>query len=128
MFGLSWGQITIILLVGVFVLGPERIPTAVSWVLTGARKVRTTASGAQADLLRELGPEIADLRRQITELQSLRQLPELREMLDLNPARFIGTMAPDGPGVPAAAAARQSSSEYPDLPAEPVIDPRVHLP
>lgn len=88
MFGLSWGQITIIVLVGVFVLGPERIPTAVSWVLTGARKVRTMASGAQADLVRELGPEIADLRRQIAELQSLRQLPELREMLDLDPGRL----------------------------------------
>ena len=49
------------MLVGAFVLGPERIPTAVSWVLTGARKIRTMASGAQAELVRELaaaGPEV----------------------------------------------------------------------
>jgi len=37
MFGLSWAQIGIILLVGVFVLGPERIPTAVTWVMSSLR-------------------------------------------------------------------------------------------
>ena len=113
MFGLSWGQITIIVLVGVFVLGPERIPTAVSWVLAGARKARTMASGAQADLVRELGPEIADLRRQIAELQTLRQLPELRELLDLDPTRLIRTGAPDGPGVTDTAVPRPPSAEFP---------------
>lgn len=114
MFGLSWGQISIIVLVGVFVLGPERIPTAVRWVLTGARKVRTMASGAQADLVRELGPEIADLRRQIAELQSMRQLPELRELLDLAPGRLIGPIPPDGPFVPVAGAPRQNPAEFPE--------------
>ena len=105
MFGLSWGQITIIALVGTFVLGPERIPTAVRALLTGARKVRTMASGAQAELARELGPEIADLRRQIAELQSLRQLPELRDLLDPDPGRSTTTRPPavnpiDGPDNP----------------------------
>ena len=71
MFGLSWGQVTIIVLVGVFVLGPERIPTAVRWVTDGLRKVRTMAAGAQAQLNREIGPELDELRRQIADLQSL---------------------------------------------------------
>ena len=51
MFGLSLGPITIIVLVGVLVLGPERIPPAVSWVPPGARHVRTTASGAPPRLV-----------------------------------------------------------------------------
>ncbi len=38
MFGLSWGQIAIILLVAVFVLGPERIPTAVTWVMSSLKQ------------------------------------------------------------------------------------------
>ena len=114
MFGLSWGQITIIVLVGVFVLGPERIPTAVSWVLTGARKVRTMASGAQADLIRELGPEIADLRRQIAELQSMRQLPELRELLDLGSGRLVGPIPPDGPGIRVAGAPGPNPDKFPE--------------
>ena len=100
MFGLSWGQVIIIVLVGVFVLGPERIPTAVSWALTGARKIRMMASGAQAELVRELGPEIADLRRQIAELQALRQLPELRELFDLDPGRLLAGNEPDRPDPP----------------------------
>lgn len=90
MFGLSWGQIAIILLVGVFVLGPERIPTAVTWVLTMLRKARTMAAGAQAELRREIGPEIEELRRQVADLQSLKEIQELRNLRDLHPKRLIG--------------------------------------
>ena len=114
MFGLSWGQIIIIVLVGVFVLGPERIPTAVSAVLTGARKVRTMASGAQAELVRELGPEIADLRRQIAELQALRQLPELRQLLDLDPGRLLGGNLLGGQELPGGAGLVGGSTNPPD--------------
>lgn len=90
MFGLSWGQIAIIVLVGVFVLGPERIPTAVTWVLTMLRKARTMAAGAQAELRREIGPEIEELRRQVADLQSLKEIQELRNLRDLHPKRLIG--------------------------------------
>lgn len=90
MFGLSWGQITIIVLVGVFVLGPERIPTAVRWVTDGLRKLRTMAAGAQAQLNREIGPELDELRRQIADLQSLKEIQELRDLRDLHPKRLIG--------------------------------------
>src|SRR6476619_2915339 len=72
MFGLSWGQIAIIVLVGVFVLGPERIPTAVTWVLTNLRKLRSMAAGAQAELRKEIGPELEELRRQVADLQPKR--------------------------------------------------------
>jgi sec-independent protein translocase protein TatB len=89
-FGLSWGQISIIVLVGVFVLGPERIPTAVRWVTDGLRKLRTMAAGAQAQLNREIGPELDELRRQIADLQSLKEIQELRDLRDLHPKRLIG--------------------------------------
>jgi len=90
MFGLSWGQITIIVLVGVFILGPERIPTAVRWVMDSLRKLRTMAAGAQAQLNREIGPELDELRRQIADLQSLKELQELRDLRELHPKRLIG--------------------------------------
>src|SRR6476619_4743420 len=90
MFGLSWGQIAIIVLVGVFVLGPERIPTAVTWVLTNLRKLRSMAAGAQAELRREIGPELDELRRQVADLQSLKEIQELRDLRDLSPKRLIG--------------------------------------
>jgi sec-independent protein translocase protein TatB len=90
MFGLSWGQIAIIVLVGVFVLGPERIPTAVTWVMSMLRKARTMAAGAQEELRREIGPEIEELRRQVADLQSLKELQDLRDLRDLHPKRLIG--------------------------------------
>lgn len=90
MFGLSWAQIIIIVLVGVFLLGPERIPTAVQWVVSSLTKVRTMAAGAQAQLRSEIGPELDELRRQIADLQSLKELQELRELRDLHPKNLIG--------------------------------------
>ena len=71
MFGLSWAQIGIIVLVGAFVLGPERIPTAVSFVTKNLQRVRSMAAGAQSDLRREIGPELDELRRQVADLRSL---------------------------------------------------------
>ena len=90
MFGLSWGQIAIIGLVAVFLLGPERIPTAVSWIMSTLRKLRTMAAGAQAELRKEIGPELDELRRQVADLQSLKEVQELRELRELHPKRIIG--------------------------------------
>lgn len=96
MFGLSWAQLAIIALVGAFVLGPERIPTATAWVLTTLGKARTMAAGAQAGLRRDIGPEIEELRRQVAELQSLKQLADLRELQNhFDPRQWIAaTPAP----------------------------------
>jgi len=90
MFGLSWAQLGIIVLVGAFVLGPERIPTAVTFVTGSLRKVRTMAAGAQAGLRSEIGPELDELRRQVADLQSLKEVQELRDLRNLHPKNFIG--------------------------------------
>lgn len=90
MFGLSWGQVAVIVLVGVFLLGPERIPTAVQWVVNSLKKARTLAAGAQEQLRGEIGPELDELRRQIAELQSLKELQELKELRNLHPRKLIG--------------------------------------
>lgn len=89
MFGMSWPEIAIILAVGMFVLGPERIPVAVKWVSTTLKSVRTMAAGAQEQLRGEFGPEIDELRRQIADLQSLKEIQELRSLRDLNPRNMI---------------------------------------
>jgi len=89
MFGLSWAEIVIILTVGVFVLGPERIPVAVRWVSETARKLRGMASNAQADLQREIGPELEELRRQIADIKATQEFQDLKSLRDVNPRRFI---------------------------------------
>ena len=89
MFGLGWGEIIIILVVAVFVLGPERIPVAVRWVTDSVGKVRTMAAGAQEELRKEIGPELDELRRQVADLQSLKEVQELRSLRDLDPRKII---------------------------------------
>jgi sec-independent protein translocase protein TatB len=88
-FGMSWSEIVIILAVGMFVLGPERIPVAVKWVGSTLRTVRTMAAGAQEQLRGEFGPELEELRRQVADLQSLKEIQELRNLRDLNPRSMI---------------------------------------
>ncbi len=90
MFGLSWDQIILILLAALFLLGPERIPTAIKWLMDSLRKVRSFAAGAQSEMRSQLGPELDELRRQIAELQSLKEIKELRELRDLDPRRIVG--------------------------------------
>lgn len=90
MFGLSWDKIILILLAALFLLGPERIPVAVRWVMESLRKVRTMAAGAQAELRSQIGPELDELRRQVAELQSLKEIGELRALRELNPRTIIG--------------------------------------
>ncbi|WP_051264656.1 Sec-independent protein translocase protein TatB [Nakamurella lactea] len=99
MFGLSWTQILLIVVIGVFVLGPERIPVAVQWLTSSLRKARTMAQGAQEQLNSELGPELAEMRRQIQELQSLKELQELKDLRDLHPKNLLGKgLLGDGAG------------------------------
>ena len=50
MFGLSWDQIILILLAALFLLGPERIPTAIKWLMDSLRKVRSFAADPLVDL------------------------------------------------------------------------------
>jgi sec-independent protein translocase protein TatB len=88
-FGMSWAEIIIVVTVGMFVLGPERIPVAVKWLGSTLKTVRTMAAGAQEQLQGEFGPELEELKRQIADLQSLKEIQELRSLRDLNPRALI---------------------------------------
>ncbi|MEE2033693.1 Sec-independent protein translocase protein TatB [Rhodococcus chondri] len=73
MFGnIGWGEFIVLLVAALVVLGPERLPGAVSWVTKSLRQVRDYASGARAQLKEELGPEFDDLRQPLSELNQLR--------------------------------------------------------
>lgn len=62
MFGqLGWGEILIILLVGMFVFGPERLPGVARDAGKMLRQLRSMANGVRDDIRSELGPEVADL-------------------------------------------------------------------
>ena len=62
MFGqLGWGEILVILLVGLFVFGPERLPGVARDAGKMLRQLRSMANGVRDDIRSELGPEVADL-------------------------------------------------------------------
>jgi sec-independent protein translocase protein TatB len=74
----GWGEILVLALIGLFVLGPERLPGAVRWVSDTVRTVREYAAGARDQLRDEIGPEFEDLRKPLEELRSIRDLDPRR--------------------------------------------------
>jgi sec-independent protein translocase protein TatB len=68
----GWGKILVLIVAGLFILGPERLPDAAAWVAKSIRKVREFATGAQEQLRDEMGPEFEQLRKPLEDLRRLR--------------------------------------------------------
>jgi sec-independent protein translocase protein TatB len=66
---LGWWEILLLLLIAVFIFGPDKLPQAISDGLRLLRRLREMARGATSELSRELGTNI--------------------ELEDLNPKAFI---------------------------------------
>lgn len=69
---LGWGEMLVLVIVGLVVLGPERLPGAIRWTSGTLRQAREYISGATSQLREDLGPEFEDLRQPLSELQKLR--------------------------------------------------------
>jgi len=59
--GLGWPEAAVLLVLALFVFGPERLPGIAADAGRTLRKVRTYLKGMSEDLKTELGPEIGDL-------------------------------------------------------------------
>jgi sec-independent protein translocase protein TatB len=62
----------VLIVAGLFILGPERLPSAAAWAGRAIRQVREYATGAREQLRGELGPEFDELRKPLDELRGLR--------------------------------------------------------
>jgi sec-independent protein translocase protein TatB len=69
---IGWGEILVLIVAGLFILGPERLPSAAAWTGRAIRQVREYATGAREQLRGELGPEFDELRKPLEELRGLR--------------------------------------------------------
>ena len=69
---LSWEHILVLVVVGLVILGPERLPGAIRWTGNALRQAREYLSGVTTQLRQDIGPEFDDLRGPLTELQKLR--------------------------------------------------------
>jgi sec-independent protein translocase protein TatB len=71
-FGIGGGEALVLLILGLLILGPERLPKVAADATRTLRDLRRMAERARADVTRELGPEFEDIG-----------------LADLNPRRFV---------------------------------------
>lgn len=57
----GWPEIALLIVVALFVFGPERLPRMIGDAGRMLRTLRQLANNARADLQAELGPELGDL-------------------------------------------------------------------
>lgn len=68
----GWGEILVLVIAGLFILGPERLPEAAAWLGRTIRQVRNYATGATEQLRGEFGTDFDEIRKPLEELRSLR--------------------------------------------------------
>jgi sec-independent protein translocase protein TatB len=108
---LSWEHILVLVVVGLVILGPERLPGAIRWTSNALRQARDYLSGVTSQLRQDLGPEFDDLRGPLSELQKLRGMTPraalTKHLLDGDDSFLTGSFdrpvngAPAKPSAPA---------------------------
>jgi sec-independent protein translocase protein TatB len=69
---IGWAEFVVLVVVGLFVFGPERLPAAAAWLGRTVRQVREYATGAREQLRSELGPEFDEFRKPLEDLRGIR--------------------------------------------------------
>jgi len=90
----GWGEMLLLVIAGLVILGPERLPGAIRWTSNALRQARDYVSGATNQLRDDLGPEFDDLREPLSELQKLRGMTPraalTKHLLDGDDSIFTG--------------------------------------
>lgn len=95
MFGnIGWGELVILLIAALVILGPDRLPGAISWVGQSIRQIKEYANGASQQLKDELGTDFEDLRKPLSDLNQLRGMTPraviTKHLLDGDDSIFTG--------------------------------------
>ena len=69
---IGWAEILVLAVVGLFVLGPERLPEGAAWLGRSIRQIKEYVTGAREQIRSELGPDFEDLRKPLEDLQEIR--------------------------------------------------------
>ena len=120
----GWGEMLVLVVVGLVVLGPERLPGAIRWTSTALRQARDYLSGVTTQLREDIGPEFDDLREPLSELQKLRGMTPraalAKHLFDGDDSLFTGQFDRPSHGVPEGVSAQPAvppSSTAPQPPA-----------
>jgi sec-independent protein translocase protein TatB len=114
---IGWAEILVLVVAGLFILGPERLPTAAAWLGRTVRQVREYATGAREQLRAELGPDFDELRKPLEDLRGIR---------NLNPRRMVSRSLFEDDDIKPNGYPSQPPSSHVDPPAAP--SPRVVRP
>jgi sec-independent protein translocase protein TatB len=100
----GWGEMLVLVVVGLVILGPERLPGAIRWTASALRQARDYLSGVTNQLREDMGPEFDDLRGQLGELQKLRGMTPraalTKHLLDGDDSLFTGDFDRPEPQIP----------------------------
>jgi len=112
---LGWGEIAVLLVLALFVFGPERLPGLAADAGRSLRRVRTYVKGMTADLKTELGPELGDVDLASLHPRTFVQKHLLGDEDDEEPVRRRPTPAPRTPvSTPVPAAVDEPAPWDPD--------------
>ncbi|WP_304111058.1 Sec-independent protein translocase protein TatB [Mycolicibacterium bacteremicum] len=121
----GWGEMLLLVVAGLVILGPERLPGAIRWTSNAVRQAREYLSGATNQLRQDLGPEFDDLRQPLSELQKLRGMTPraalTKHLLDGDDSFLTGNFD-DKPVKPVSPdAPKPATPELPKSPSEPGV-------
>lgn len=125
----GWGEMLLLVIAGLVILGPERLPGAIRWTSSALRQARDYVSGATQQLRDDLGPEFDDLREPLSELQKLRGMTPraalTKHLLDGDDSIFTGKFdkPDDQPAVPQATDPTPTPKAQPSTPQQPGVTP-----
>lgn len=127
---IGWGEMLVLVIAGLVILGPERLPGAIRWTSGALRQARDYVSGATSQLRQDLGPEFDDLREPLQELQKLRGMTPraaiTKHLLDGDDSFLTGKFDDERPKQQPPTPAVQEkpdAQDTTDKPAGPVFDP-----
>jgi sec-independent protein translocase protein TatB len=90
----GWAEMLMLVVIGLVVLGPERLPGAIRWTGNALRQARDYVSGATTSLREDFGPEFEDLRQPLSDLNKLRGMTPraaiTKHLLDGDDSIFTG--------------------------------------
>ncbi|MFP1730288.1 Sec-independent protein translocase protein TatB [Lonsdalea quercina] len=84
MFDIGFSELLLVMVIGLVVLGPERLPVAVRTVVGWIRALRSLASSVQNELVQEMKlQELQDSLKKVEQASNLQNLsPELKASMD----------------------------------------------
>ena len=119
----GWGEMLLLVVAGLVILGPERLPGAIRWTSGAIRQAREYLSGATNQLRQDLGPEFDDLREPLSELQKLRGMTPraalTKHLLDGDDSFLTGNFDKQDPPVKPVSSEAPRPAEPPAAPAAP---------